>query len=1305
MKFKKMLVLLLAAVLLTNAAPTEPMADMLPEFTDVAQMTDETFFGVWNRGEQAWTGKGKIDYSADNELSETEKCVKNSDYQGAKRELLKYLQNRSIGYTPELTAADYPVDLLIDNIFTNRVNFIDKQLEVPCEYGWIETDVTDMIKTVLNGTASVCIHPRKKTGNVISIASKESENAPYVEAVINGATVRLGILQDCYIRTEDYQNENYGAEQELLLCDSGNPIDSNTMVSMIQIDTSEIKPTDVIVQAKLRLYAKTNAPEPQQMILYQYGAFDETTATFSNQQSSLALVSWQGIEGGTDWIWPGGYYAEFGYHFCRFAFLNTMAKMYYDKADEYYSWNAINMMLDFIQDRDVGFPRALEQAIRDDCFMNAFFALINSESMNPEACCAIMKYFWTSADAMLPSFSIGSNWGVTQTKTLLKYAAVFPEFSDHRQWMKTVRSRMENDIGPLILDDGSYIENSNSYAAVVLSTLKDVMKYAQAAGLEFSPDFTKRVNGLTHYIMDTATPAGVSVEWGDGGASNIRNDIYELGKLFSDSDLLYFGSEGESGTVPEKLSALYPVGRRAFMRSNWNENGTFLFINNYRGNIHGHSDALHIYLYAYGSPLLVDTGKSSYDLTNDEAAIWQTYNTEAHNTVAVNGKSQENTDYGETASMKINDYIDFYEGYTNANEGVRHDRSVLFIKPGFFIVSDLLTPDDESTVNSYSQTWHMPYRAEPSIDADTKSASSNFENQANIKIIPADPELLNVDMPMGWGIAAGNAIEKQQYLAYRVDGAGKVSYDTVLYPQQFGVSDNVSVERLETGYGKTDVSALKIKINRNEAFYMLDRTGNGESKNFAGGSYDGKMAYYEKDSYGGLKKAAVSNGKNLTVDGTCIIKSQSEISDLSVSYEGSDMYISSGDENVTAGVYIPDGVSSIWLNGNKCPYVKIGRYAYVGINGVAPEVELTDDGEGVYAVLPEMKLEKYIYGTAGSRKLYQLEIENGTAVKGNSDYNGIISLPYTDSNTVVVVPDYSVSYDKPVRVVNYFDAGETCCYTAPNGERLKIPETDGSDVQTALKNVPAVKAGNDLYITYQLKDYRFPGESLAERPNVPNKPPVSGSSGGSAGGGDGGKPSVTPPVTEPEKTSPEFTDIKGHWAEREIIALAADKIINGISDSLFMPDKSITRAEFSAMLVRAAGWDIAEYSGAFSDVSGTDWFADIIQTANNYGLLSGYEGFARPDDMINREEMAKMIVLLCEKSGADTETDVRDINFGDANKISRWAYPYVSAAVRLGVIKGNDEGNFLPFDGGTRAEAAVMISRILSIIGGVHNEN
>ena len=667
------------------------LANETHAFTDVSSMTDEEFFGVWNNGTESWTNPGKLNYEYSSELLMIEECVKKANYKGAKKELLSYLQNRTTGYAPPMPEASYPIDLIIDEVYTNRVTFIEKELTVPTEYEWIEADVSSLLSTVHGGVASICLHSRRKEPDAIRIASKESKNKPYVDAVINGKSVQLPVLRDLYIRAEDYENQNFGAENEILIRDSGTPIDSDTMIGFIQIDTSTLSEDDVITAAKLKMYAKTDADKASELMIFRFlRELDEEQDIFASLKSELTIVSWQGIEGGTDWEWPDGYYTEFGYHFNRFLFLPTFVQAYKDTGNEYYAYHTIRLMLDFINDKYVGYPRSLEEPLRAESWYKVFFEIIDSESMNPEACTAIMKYFWQGADYLKDNFAIGSNWGTSQTKTFVGYCAVFPEFRDQPLWKKTARNRLENDISPLILDDGSYIENSNSYATVTLETLLNILDYAEKAGLEFSAPFMEKVEKYTTFIMDTCVPSGVPVEWGDGASSNSRETILEMGKLLENQEFIYFGSEGENGTEISHTSSLYPVGRRAFMRSNWEENGTYLFINNYKGNIHGHSDSLHIYLYAYGRPLLVDTGKASYDLVNDEIAIWQTYDTEAHNSIEINEKHQDNIDRNETAELDMTEYTDFYTGYSDSVQDARFTRNILFVKPNYFIVSDLL---------------------------------------------------------------------------------------------------------------------------------------------------------------------------------------------------------------------------------------------------------------------------------------------------------------------------------------------------------------------------------------------------------------------------------------------------------------------------------------------------------------------------------------------------------------------------------------------------------------------------------------
>lgn len=175
-----------------------------------------------------------------------------------------------------------------------------------------------------------------------------------------------------------------------------------------------------------------------------------------------------------------------------------------------------------------------------------------------------------------------------------------------------------------------------------------------------------------------------------------------------------------------------------------------------------------------------------------------------------------------------------------------------------------------------------------------------------------------------------------------------------------------------------------------------------------------------------------------------------------------------------------------------------------------------------------------------------------------------------------------------------------------------------------------------------------------------------------------------------------FTDISGHWAENTIRSLAQDGIIKGKSESIFAPDDNMTRAEFAALIRRAVGLNPSIYQGGFTDVSDSAWYANEIQAIVNAGIMSGdADGNFRPEDLISREEMAKVAVnAFMYRSGAADVTGVA-LSFSDSNEISGWAVEYVEKAAALNLINGMDDGSFAPNSYMTRAQGTVVISRVI----------
>ena len=111
----------------------------------------------------------------------------------------------------------------------------------------------------------------------------------------------------------------------------------------------------------------------------------------------------------------------------------------------------------------------------------------------------------------------------------------------------------------------------------------------------------------------------------------------------------------------------------------------------------------------------------------------------------------------------------------------------------------------------------------------------------------------------------------------------------------------------------------------------------------------------------------------------------------------------------------------------------------------------------------------------------------------------------------------------------------------------------------------------------------------------------------------------------PDVPGDPFSDDDGHALEAEIASLAASGITSGCSATSFCPDRSVTRAEMAAFLVR--GYDLVAASGIpFSDAGGHYFEAEIASLAAS-GITSGCSATSFcPDRSVTRAEMAAFLV-------------------------------------------------------------------------------
>ncbi|RAV20787.1 DUF4838 domain-containing protein [Paenibacillus contaminans] len=174
-----------------------------------------------------------------------------------------------------------------------------------------------------------------------------------------------------------------------------------------------------------------------------------------------------------------------------------------------------------------------------------------------------------------------------------------------------------------------------------------------------------------------------------------------------------------------------------------------------------------------------------------------------------------------------------------------------------------------------------------------------------------------------------------------------------------------------------------------------------------------------------------------------------------------------------------------------------------------------------------------------------------------------------------------------------------------------------------------------------------------------------------------------------------LTDIKGHWAEKQLSDWSTQGHIQGYADGTFQPDNIITRLEFMAFVNRSFGFT-EKVSIHFRDLAASNWAYDEVAKAVAAGYIEGYEdGTIGADRPISRQEAAIMIARLIRLDG--TVYRAAAGRFSDASVIAEWSREAVGAAANAGLLEGYEDGKFKPEAPITRAEAVVILDRAIVV--------
>ncbi len=409
----------------------------------------------------------------------------------------------------------------------------------------------------------------------------------------------------------------------------------------------------------------------------------------------------------------------------RHRWVPDLAEAFARTGDERYAAKCVALLVDWIRKNPP--PATMNEShvswtlmgvgLRCVVWIPSFFTLLRSGSFDSNSQLLILASFHDHA-RFLNLFKTRDNHLLREINGLAAVASAFPEFCEAAQWKRTALARLGEELEKQINTDGSHIEMSSGYQWMVAEELDAVYDTLERSAWTVPGDALKRaLQAIYTVLAGMARPNGTWPLLGDGfmySTASLRDQLQQASVRLNRPDLRFVATNGASGEVPSSRSVHFPDAGLSIMRSDHGAAASYLLMKaGPFGGVHGHEDKLAIEAGAYGEVFLVDPGTYTYNATDPYRAYFVSSN--AHSTVLVDGKSQirrwlpecreARAGIREPADWITTDTLDFASGRYEDGYGdyafnvpkrmnvlgATHCRSVLFVKPSYWLIIDRMT--------------------------------------------------------------------------------------------------------------------------------------------------------------------------------------------------------------------------------------------------------------------------------------------------------------------------------------------------------------------------------------------------------------------------------------------------------------------------------------------------------------------------------------------------------------------------------------------------------------------------------------
>lgn len=553
------------------------------------------------------------------------------------------------------------------------------------------------------------------------------------------------------------------------------------------------------------------------------------------------------FEGEIDWSYnpttaPGTEFArnhEWTWQFSRHPFWASLGRAYWDTGNETYAREFVAQMTHWVEKNPVPEPsvdqkpfsrwRTIEAGIRmGGSWPDSFYYFLSSPSFTDDAILTMVRSMAEHA-RYLRAHPTVKNWLTMEMNGLYTVGTLFPEFREAAEWRAIAAARIREELDAQVYPDGAQTELAPGYHWVALRNMRAILALAQLNDQPLPDGFLESFERMYDYGMWLMTPDRGLPPFNDSGNSTgaVISWLKDGLDYFPNrEDWRWVVTDGKEGAPPGHTSHAFNYAGYIAQRSGWDRGARYLaFDAGPFGSGHQHEDKLNIVLSAYGRHLLVEGGIYTYDASQWRKYVLSPY---AHNVAFIDGLGQNRHGLHETYessaplpfAWETNDAYDYAQAsYGGEFEGFGkgrtvpavHTRGVLFVKRGpaagsaigdFWVVADTFTPQDDAA-HTYETVFHLD-APDATVDAQTKSVHTTYEDGANLGIYPMPVDGLDVRIVsgqeepevQGWLPAGGiNRLDMRPIPTpiYSVNASGIVSLLYVFYPVPEGAPPAVTV--------------------------------------------------------------------------------------------------------------------------------------------------------------------------------------------------------------------------------------------------------------------------------------------------------------------------------------------------------------------------------------------------------------------------------------------------------------------------------------------------------------------------------